>query len=201
MHAAHNWGSYVLDSSSTSYTFVSHQESPSYTSDFINFLAVIQKISPFYLWLYTCYFLCQIYSCCLAFMENIYLLSGADSVTYSMKCSLPVPCREVPYLLSAFVYFVHASGVVWLKTEDETSFPKSEDETKNRSFPPTEETKNRDLHPKSLFSGSNQLPLLIHLRGEEGSASHHTGGYMLILECFPGRAGRGLLLAHPCRFK
>ena len=87
-------------------------------------------------------------------MENIYLLSRANSVAYSMKCSLLAPGREVPYLLSAIMYFVHAFGValrflVWLKIEDETSFPKSEDETKNRSFPPTEEAKNRDLHLKS----------------------------------------------------
>lgn len=95
LHTAHTWSPYLLDSSSASYTL-----------GFINFLMKYHNC------IYAFAYAISFAKCTLAALPSrrtSTYSSRASWVTYSMKCSLLLLCRDVPCLLSAMMYFVRAS--------------------------------------------------------------------------------------------
>lgn len=108
----------------------------------------------------TCYFLYQMFSCCFALMENIYLFFKSKFKSCLVfEVFSAFPGQRGPCLLSAtrYLYMLLLWHCYFGMVEE---FPKSKDETKNRCFLPVEERKNRDSHCKIKPESKEFLPLI-----------------------------------------
>lgn len=129
-------------------------------------MKITRKILPFHVCLCTCYFFCEMYSCFFALMGNIYLLFKRKLSHLFHKVfshAERFPASSLPWYI---LYVLLLRHYHFGPAEEESL--KSENETKNRSFPSSEKTKSRGSRYKSYHR--KQFPPFISLHSVVGRA-------------------------------